>query len=132
MESESNEAEDIVNNKEEEKFINENGKFYDDKIKKKKFEEMMKIIEGIFTGNYSNKTNIYAITYKDLTTVYSKQGVKEKDKYLPQTPLNLYYSSKELLAKYINNHFHNDKENYDELLNDILSLLFYFKIPYIG
>ena len=132
IENEGNEAEDITNNKEEEQFINENGKFYDEKIKKKKFEEMMKIIEGIFTGNYSNKTNIYAITYKDLTTVYSKHGVKEKDKYLPQTPLNLYYSSKELLTKYINNHFHNEKENYDELLNDILSLLFYFKIPYIG
>ena len=92
----------------------------------------MKTIEGIFTGIYSNKTAIYNITYKELTNVYTKKGVKEKDKFLPKTPLNLYYSSKELLEKYMSNQFKNGKEAYDEILFDILSLLFYFKIPVIG
>ena len=119
-------------NKEEQRYINENGKFFDEKIKKKKLDEIMKTIEGIFTGIYSNKTAIYNITYKELTNVYTKKGVKEKDKFLPKTPLNLYYSSKELLEKYMSNQFKNGKEAYDEILFDILSLLFYFKIPTIG
>ena len=67
------------------------------KEKKKKFDEMMKTIEAIFTGNYSTKTGINSITYKELSTAYSKHGVKDKDKILPKTPLNLYYSSNELL-----------------------------------
>ena len=92
----------------------------------------MKTIEGIFTGIYSNKTAIYHITYKELTNVYSKKGVKEKDKFLPKTPLNLYYSSKELLQRYMRNKFQNGKEDYDEILFDILSLLFYFKILNFG
>ena len=119
-------------NKEEEQYINDNGKFFDEKTKKKKLDEIMKTIEGIFTGIYSNKTAIYHITYKELTNVYSKKGVKEKDKFLPKTPLNLYYSSKELLQRYMRNKFQNGKEDYDEILFDILSLLFYFKIPTIG
>ena len=119
-------------NKEEEQYIIDNGKFFDEKIKKKKLDEIMKTIEGIFTGIYSNKTAIYNITYKEVTNVYSKKGVKEKDKFLPKTPLNLYYSSKKLLQRYMRNKFQNEKEAYDEILFDILSLLFYFKIPTIG
>ena len=62
---------------------------------------MMKTIETIFTGNYSTKTGINAITYKELTSVYSKPGVKDKDKFLPKTPLNLYCSTNGLLNKYM-------------------------------
>ena len=113
-------------------FINDNGKFFDEKSKKKKFDEMMKTIETIFTGNYSTKTGINAITYKELTSVYSKPGVKDKDKFLPKTPLNLYCSTNGLLNKYMSNNFVNDKKDYDEILSDLLSLLFYFKIPVIG
>jgi hypothetical protein len=129
------ESSDIKDSKEEglmRQYINDNGKFFDEKSKKKKFDEMMKTIEAIFTGNYSTKTGINSITYKELSTAYSKHGVKDKDKILPKTPLNLYYSSNELLKKYINNNFKNKKEDYDEILFDILSLLFYFKIPVIG
>ena len=113
-------------------FIHDNGKFFDEKIKKKKFDEMMKTIETIFTGNYSTKTGINAITYKELTPIYNRPGVKEKDKFLPKTPLNLYCSSNGLLNKYMNNNFVNDKKDYEEILYDLLSLLFYFKIPVIG
>jgi hypothetical protein len=129
------ESSDSKDEKEEElmrQYINDNGKFFDEKSKKKKFDEMMKTIEAIFTGNYSTKTGINSITYKELSTAYSKHGVKDKDKILPKTPLNLYYSSNELLKKYINNNFRNKKEDYDVILFDILSLLFYFKIPVIG
>ena len=124
-----------INKKEEEemrKFIEKNGVFFDEKKKNNKFNETMKTIEAIFTGIYSSKTGINNITYKELTTVYSKPGVREKDKFIPKTPLNLYYSSKVLLNDYINNDFKNKKSNYDEILLDILSLLFYFKIPVIG
>ena len=134
-ENPENNIQDIDDKGEEEEmetFIKENGKFFDEKSKKKKFDEMMKTIEAIYTGVYSSKTGINTITYKELATSYSKQGVKEKDKFIPKTPLNLYYSSNELLNQYISNNYKSKKENYDEILLDILSLLFYFKIPTIG
>jgi len=133
-EIEINENIDENKDKEEKKYISEHGKFFDEKNKKKKFDEMLKIIEAIFTGNYSSKTGINTITYKELNTSYdkNKNGVRPKDNFIPKTPLILYYSSKELLAKYINNQYEINKANYDELLSDILSLIFYFKIPVIG
>lgn len=90
---------------------------------------MLKIIEAIFTGNYSSKTGINTITYKELNTSYDKnrKDAKPKDNFIPKTPLILYYSSKELLAKYINNQYEINKANYDELLSDILSLIFILK-----
>lgn len=120
--------------KKKKKYISDHGKFFDEKNKKKKFDEMLKIIEAIFTGNYSSKTGINTITYKELNTSYDKnrKDAKPKDNFIPKTPLILYYSSKELLAKYINNQYEINKANYDELLSDILSLIFYFKIPVIG
>ena len=132
-----NEIEDIdVNvgeNKEEEKFIKDNGISFDEKfvknIKKFDLKEILKIIDTIFTGNYTQKSKINAITYKELNTVYSKKGIKPKDSFIPKTPLNLYYSTISLLNKFINNNFKNNKDNYDDILNNILSLLFYFKIP---
>ena len=133
-EIEINENIDENKDKEEKKYISEHGKFFDEKNKKKKFDEMLKIIEAIFTGNYSSKTGINTITYKELNTSYDKnrKDAKPKDNFIPKTPLILYYSSKELLAKYINNQYEINKANYDELLSDILSLIFYFKIPVIG
>ena len=123
----------VGENKEEEKFIKENGLPFDDKLLKnvKKFDikEILKIIDTIFTGNYTQKSKINAITYKDLNTSYNKKGVKSKDSFIPKTPLNLYYSTISLLNKFINNNFKNNKDNYDDILTNILSLLFYFKIP---
>jgi hypothetical protein len=123
----------VGENKEEEKFIKENGLPFEDKLLKnvKKFDikEILKIIDTIFTGNYTQKSKINAITYKDLNTSYNKKGVKSKDSFIPKTPLNLYYSTISLLNKFINNNFKNNKDNYDDILTNILSLLFYFKIP---
>ena len=123
----------VGENKEEEKYIKEYGLPFEDKLVKntKKFDikEIMKIIDTIFTGNYTQKSKINAITYKELTTLYSKKGVKPKDSFIPKTPLNLYYSTISLLNKFIKNNFKNNKDDYDDILNNILSLLFYFKIP---
>ena len=114
------------------KFINDNGKLFDEKNKKNKFDKIMKIIESTFIGNYLNKTEINTITYEELCTSFNKHGIKDKDKFLPKTPINLYYSSSELLKEYTNNHYKNNKEDYEEIIFDILSLLFYFKIPSVG
>ena len=123
----------VGENKEEEKYIKEYGLPFEDKLVKntKKFDikEIMKIIDTIFTGNYTQKSKINAITYKELNTPYSKKGVKPKDSFIPKTPLNLYYSTISLLNKFIKNNFKNNKDDYDDILNNILSLLFYFKIP---
>ena len=37
-----------------------------------------------------------------------------------------------MLKEYTNNHYKNNKEDYEEIIFDILSLLFYFKIPSVG
>ena len=149
-ESGSNEISNIeIQNKEEiKKFIEEKGKFFTihkesllgGKNTLKKFDEVMKTIEAIFTGSYTaSKVSINAISfdYKDLEKLYSNAGLKEKDsktkdKFIPKTPLNLYSSSNKLLSEYIDNGFTNNKNIYNEILLNILSLLYYFKIPVIG
>ena len=50
---------------------------------------------------------------------------------MPKTPLELYYDTIKKSKNYIKNNCKNKKEDYDDILNDILSLLFYFKIPRI-
>ena len=45
--------------------------------------------------------------------------------------MDLYQSSNSLLNKYINDNFKNKEEDYNEISNDILSLIFYFKLPCI-
>ena len=149
-ESSSNEIYNLENHNKEEikKYMEEKGKFFPihkesflgGKNTLKKFDEVMKTIEAIFTGNYTaSKVSINAISfdYKDLEKLYNNSGIKEKDskakdKYIPKTPLNLYNSSKKLLSKYILNNYTNDKNKYNEILLNILSLLYYFKIPVIG
>ena len=100
----------------------------------------MKTIEAIFTGSYtSSKVSINAISfdYKELDLLFVNCKIKDKeqkckDKFIPKTPLNLYTSTNKLLSDYLNNNFTNSKSIYNELLLDILSLLYYFKIPFIG
>jgi hypothetical protein len=129
-------------------FIDTKGKFFEihkesflgGKNTRKKFDEVMKTIEAIFTGNYfASKVSINAISfdYKELDKLYIDAGIKDKeqkikDKFLPKTPLSLYSSTNRLLREYLNNNFSNEKNIYNELLVDILSLLYYFKIPVIG
>ena len=129
-------------------FIKAKGKFFEihkesflgGKNTRKKFDEVMKTIEAIFTGNYfASKVSINAISfdYKELDKLYIDAGIKDKeqkikDRFLPKTPLSLYSSSNRLLREYLNNNFSNENNIYNELLIDILSLLYYFKIPVIG
>jgi len=49
-------------------------------------------------------------------------------KFIPKTPILLYDSTNKMLKKYLID-FSNENISYN---NDILSLLFYFKIPNIG
>lgn len=130
------------------KLIEKNGNFFEihkesflgGKNTIKKFDEVMKTLEAIFTGNYiSSKVSINAISfdYKELDKLFAQTGIKNpnyknKDKFIPKTPLNLYISSNKLLSDYLNNDFINDSRTFDELLINILSLLYYFKIPVIG
>ena len=50
---------------------------------------------------------------------------------MPMTPLSLYSSTNKILCEYLNT-FIISKDIYKELYRDILSLIFYFKIPIIG
>ena len=125
---------EVGENKEEEKFIQENGKYFEDKLlKSKKFDivEILKIIDAIFTGSYNVKSSkINVMNYKDLCNQYKKRSSDTKT-FLPKTPLELYYDTIKKLKNYIKNNCKNKKEDYDDILNDILSILFYFKIPRI-
>ena len=96
-------------------FIDAKGKFFEihkesflgGKNTKKKFDEVMKTIEAIFTGNYfASKLSINAISFdcKELDKLYIDAGIKDKeqkikDKFLPKTPLSLYSSTNGLLRE---------------------------------
>ena len=131
------------------KIIEEKGKFFEihkekkfmgGKNTRKKYDEVMKTIETIFTGNYSSSKisiNSISLDYKELDNLYKNAGIQDKiqkikDKFIPRTPLSIYSSTNKLLKNYLNNNFANDKNIYDELLINILGLLYYFKIPVIG
>ena len=135
------------------KFIKEKGTFFEihkdafiggKPNTRKKFDEVMKTIEALFFGRFdSSKNSISAISfdYKELEQLYNSAGIKEeendkkkkdKNKFIPKTPLNLYASTNKLLSDYLNNNFNNKQNINNELLIDILSLLWYFKIPLIG
>ena len=103
----------------------------------KKFNEVMITIETIFLGNFtsnSSSKNTISFDYKELEKLYKDAGlknIKDKKLFYPKTPLILYYSTNKFLNDYLNNNFTNKDNIYDELLLDILSLLYYFKIPLI-
>ena len=128
--------------------VQEGGIFSGNKNTKKKFEEVVRTIEALFSGRYdSSKNSLKAIDfdYKELEQLYNdyhlideerekekNNKVKGKHNFLPKTPLNLYDSTRKLLTEYLNNNLSISKSRYNELLIDILSLLWYFKIPDIG
>ena len=94
---------------------------------RKKFEEVVKTIETIFSGIY--KSNAVHFEYKELEKLY--ENLTKKSKFIPKTPLSLYSSTNKILINYLKN-FSNDVIFDKELGKDILSLLYYFKIPVIG
>ena len=128
--------------------VQEGGIFSGNKNTKKKFEEVVRTIEALFSGRYdSSKNSLKAIDfdYKEIEELYNdyhlideerekekNNKVKGKHNFLPKTPLSLYDSTRKLLAEYLNNNLSISKSRYNELLIDILSLLWYFKIPDIG
>jgi len=128
--------------------VQEGGIFSGNKNTRKKFEEVVRTIEALFSGRYdSSKNSLKAIDfdYKEIEQLYNdyhlideerekekNNKVKGKHNFLPKTPLSLYDSTRKLLAEYLNNNLSISKSRYNELLIDILSLLWYFKIPDIG
>jgi len=126
------------------KFVKENGTFF--KITKsffssniKEYENCLKNIESIHLGKYQD--DFFKFNYKELTGLYeegkSNNNISNKDKsnndkqkYIPKTPILLYDSTSKILKKYLTN-ISNENIPFNELYNDIISLLFYFKIPII-
>ena len=110
-------------------YIKKYGKFFD---KNKMFEEIMKTIETIFTGMYNKNflKDLFKKIIQKNKNIWPGSSKDEKNFEL-KTPLDLYQSSNSLLNKYINNNFNNKKEDFNEIISDILSLLFYFKLPTI-
>ena len=133
---EASKAEKEKNEKEDEEFrnlVSDKGQFFEMSNSimhtntKKKFEDILKTIETIFSGIY--KQNAISFNYKELSTLYKL--INEKDKFIPMTPLSLYSSTNKILINYLQNYYIGQNV-YKELGKDILSLLYYFKIPIIG
>ena len=93
-----------------------------------KFNEILKAIESIFTGKFTNF--ILNIDYKEINELYIIL-IDKKGKFCPKPPVSLYVSTTKILKSYLDN-FSLDKKYYEELCLDILSLLYYLKIPTIG
>ena len=114
-------------------FFKKNGKFFELKQgflhrnTREKFNEILKAIESIFTGKFNSF--ILSIDYKEVSELYSL--ISKKGKFCPKTPVSLYVSTNKILRSYMKN-FSLDSKYYDELCIDILSLLYYMKIPTIG
>ena len=121
------------NKKNFKEFVEEKGRFFAIKEgimqtnTKKKFEEVIKTIETIFSGIY--KSSAVHFEYKELEKLY--EVLTKKTKFLPKTPLSLYSSTNKLLCNYLKD-FSNEVVFDKELGKDILSLLYYFKLPVIG
>ena len=95
-----------------------------------KFENTLKIIESIHFGQYEK--NVFNFDYQSLTGLSKLNNLNDKNtKFIPKTPILLYYNTNKLLKKYLID-FSNENILYNELYKDILSLLIYFKIPIIG
>ena len=134
----------IIKNEIEDKEIE--GQFFDIK-QKKLYEDALKVIETIFSGAYEMKDkndkkdkkskkdngNDYSINfgYNDLGILYNELLKDKSNGFIPETPLSLYTSTNNLWNKYINE-FPLNKVMDFELGKDILSLLYYFKIPIVG
>ena len=114
------------------KLVESKGKFFEIKEgfmatnTKKKFEEVLKTVETIFSGSYKGKVIVF--DYKELEKLYEK---KDKEKFTPMTPLSLYDTTNKILINYLET-FTLSPKDCEELRRDIVSLLYYFKIPIIG
>jgi len=107
---ENNPLDGLIKNKE--KLFNHNNE--------KVFEEALKAIETIYLGEYEK--NLFKFKYNNNLI---------NNKFIPKTPILLYDSTNKILHKYLTD-FSNENISYNDLYNDVLSLLFYFEMPNIG
>ena len=93
------------------------------------FQNALKIIESIHLGEYQNY--VFNFDYESLDYLFrSNKLICKQGKFVPKIPILLYYSTYKILKKYLID-FSNENILYNELYDDILSLLIYFKIPII-
>ena len=120
----------------EKNFINlvkNKGLFMNTKKKRDEVVKIIKTLETIFSGKYKPKSNFFYIE-KEFDNlyhqIYSKKEKDYSDKFMPITPLSLYASTIKRLNEYLKEYKNKEDINfYKELCKDILSLLYYFKLP---
>jgi hypothetical protein len=126
-------------------FDNKKGKFFEIKSsifsfgKSSNFENAIKTIETIYLGKYEDKIDNeskkkikpFDFNYNELYLLYKNTIDNKSKNFFPKTPILLYDSTNKILKKYLTN-FSYENIPYKDLLYDIISLLFYFKIPNIG
>ena len=96
---------------------------------KKEFVNALPIIETLYLGHYEN--NAFNFYYNELNELFNEIELNDNNKkFIPKTPILLYESSNKKLKKYLKD-FPKENIQNNELYHDILSLLFYFKIPII-
>ena len=124
--------------------VKNKGKFFEisdgflSQNKKHKFVDAIKTIETIYLGKYGEKIDeetkqpikLFDFDYTELNNLYKKHIDNNIKKFYPKTPILLYDSTNKKLKKYLTT-FSYDNNLYKDLLYDIISLLFYFKIPNI-
>ena len=142
-ESEKNNAEkkgreSIHDEKKEKKFKNlvkNKGIFMNTKKKADEVVKIVKTLETIFSGKYKAKSNFFNIEkeFDNLhKQIYHKKDKEYGEKFMPSTPLSLYASTIKILKEYLKNYKNSEDINlYKELCEDILSLLYYFRLPEI-
>ena len=118
-------------------FIRKEGKFFERKnaifiSNIKEFQNVLKAIESIYLGDYEKKIFDFNYDSGELTSLYKENEINNNRKFIPKTPILLYDSTNKILKNYLNNIISNENIPYNELYNDILSLLFYFKMPDVG
>ena len=131
--------ETIPNNYNFIEYVSKHGKFFEmsesffSSNKRFKFENSLKAIETIYIGKYDNKMKdqkLFDFNYKELSNLFNEKKDNKNKKFLPKTPILLYDNTNKILKKYLTN-FSKENISYNDLYDDILSLLFYFKIPMI-
>jgi len=97
----------------------------------KNFENFLKNIESIHLGQYQYDF-FQKFNYNELTDLFKEsKSINDKERFIPKTPILLYDSTSKILKKYLTN-ISNENIPFNELYDDIVSLLFYFKIPIIN